>query len=118
MTTSQYDALLSRREEIMRVPWDRLRPAPARPARLGLEGLMATVGYDMEEAARIQLARGVGATPMREAPNLTALARSVSPTGFGARIFIKDEAANASGSFKDGGRAFRSTRRASADTRV
>ena len=102
MTTSQYDALLSRRDEIMRrsvgIDYDLFRRG-----RLGwdYEGLMATVGYDMEEAARIQLARGVGATPMREAPNLTALARSVSPSGFGARIFIKDEAANASGSFKD-----------------
>ena len=102
MTTSQYEAVLSRRDEIMRrsvgIDYDLLRRG-----RLGwdYEGLMATVGYDMDEAARIQLARGVGATPMREAPNLTALARSAAPSGFGARIFIKDEAANASGSFKD-----------------
>ena len=65
------------------------------------EGLMAAVGYDLEEAARIQLERGVGATPMREAPNLTALVRIAAPAGRGARIFIKDEAANPSGSFKD-----------------
>lgn len=65
------------------------------------EGLMAEVGYSAGEVARIQLERGVGATPMREARNLTALVRSVAPTGFGARIFIKDEAANPSGSFKD-----------------
>jgi threonine dehydratase len=102
VTTTQYEALLSRRDEIMRrsvgIDYDLFRRG-----RLGwdYEGLMATVGYGMEEAARIQLERGVGATPMREAPNLTALSRSVSPSGFGARIFIKDEAANASGSFKD-----------------
>ena len=65
------------------------------------EGLMAAVGYDMEAAAGIQLDRGVGATPMREAPNLTALVRTAAPAGRGARIFIKDEAANPSGSFKD-----------------
>jgi threonine dehydratase len=38
---------------------------------------------------------------MREARNLTALARSIAGTGRGARIFLKDEAANPSGSFKD-----------------
>jgi len=65
------------------------------------EGLMAAVGYDLEAAAGIQLERGVGATPMREAPNLTALVRTTAPAGHGARIFIKDEAANPSGSFKD-----------------
>jgi 2-amino-4-ketopentanoate thiolase beta subunit len=65
------------------------------------EALMAAVGYDMEEAASIQLERGVGGTPMREAPNLTALARTRAHAGYGARIFIKDEAANPSGSFKD-----------------
>ncbi len=102
MTTSPYEAMLARRDEIMRrsvgIDYDSFRRG-----RLGwdYEALMATVGYGMEEAARIQLARGVGATPMREAPNLTALARSGAPSGFGARIFVKDEAANASGSFKD-----------------
>jgi len=65
------------------------------------EGLMSSVGYGVEEAARIQLDQGVGATPMREAHNLTALVRRVAPAGLGARLFIKDEAANPSGSFKD-----------------
>lgn len=65
------------------------------------EGLMDEVGYGVDEAASIQREHGVGATPMHEATNLTALVRSVAPTGFGARIFIKDEAANPSGSFKD-----------------
>jgi cysteine synthase len=65
------------------------------------EDLMRSVGCDVADVARIQLERGVGATPMREAHNLTALVRRVAPTGRGARIFIKDEAANPSGSFKD-----------------
>ena len=37
---------------------------------------------------------------MLELKNLSLLARSLAPAGMGARIFIKDEAANASGSFK------------------
>jgi 2-amino-4-ketopentanoate thiolase beta subunit len=65
------------------------------------EGLMRAVGYEVEKAAQIQLERGVGSTAMREAPNLTELVRSVASSGCGARIFIKDEAANPSGSFKD-----------------
>jgi 2-amino-4-ketopentanoate thiolase beta subunit len=65
------------------------------------EALLAAVGYDSDEAKEIQLERGVGATPMREARNLAALVRSTAPSGRGARIFVKDEAANPSGSFKD-----------------
>jgi cysteine synthase len=65
------------------------------------EDLMGSVGCDVAEVARIQLERGVGATTMREAHNLTALVRRVAPDGRGARIIIKDEAANPSGSFKD-----------------
>jgi threonine dehydratase len=100
--TRQYEQLLSRRGEIMRrsvgIDYDGFRQGS-----LGwdYEGLMAAVGYDLEAAAGIQLDRGVGATPMREAPNLTALVRTTAPAGHGARIFIKDEAANPSGSFKD-----------------
>jgi cysteine synthase len=44
---------------------------------------------------------GVGQTPLVELKNLTELVRSISPSGKGGRIFIKDEAANPSGSFKD-----------------
>ena len=44
---------------------------------------------------------GVGQTPLVELKNLTELVRSISPHGKGGRIFIKDEAANPSGSFKD-----------------
>jgi threonine dehydratase len=65
------------------------------------EALMQQVAYDVAQIAAIQRDRGVGATPMHEARNLTALVRAVAPPGHGARIFIKDEAANPSGSFKD-----------------
>ncbi len=49
----------------------------------------------------LQQQTGVGNTPLLELPNVTELARAVSKSGRGARIFVKDEAANPSGSFKD-----------------
>jgi cysteine synthase len=49
---------------------------------------------------KIQGAVHVGNTPILELRNLTALARKCAKSGFGARIFIKDEACNPSGSFK------------------
>jgi len=64
------------------------------------EGMMEKVGYSLEEIRKIQEETGVGNTPMYELRNLTNLARSLAPDGRGARIFIKDEAANPSGSFK------------------
>ncbi len=43
----------------------------------------------------------MGNTPLLELRNLTDLVRSYAEPGFGARIFVKDEAANMAGSFKD-----------------
>jgi cysteine synthase len=43
---------------------------------------------------------GVGNTPILELKNITELARKYAPEGKGARIFLKDEASNPSGSFK------------------
>ena len=65
------------------------------------EGLMGECPYSIEEIADIQHKAKVGETQLVELTNLTALARSVAPPGNGARIFIKDEANNPSGSFKD-----------------
>ena len=64
------------------------------------EALMAKTGYTVEEVAKIQSKTAVGNTPLIELRNLTELARRYAKPGFGARIFAKDEAANASGSFK------------------
>lgn len=64
------------------------------------ERMMREAGYSMEEMQKIQLDHGVGNTPLIELRNLTALARKYAPKGKGARIVVKDEAANASGSFK------------------
>ncbi|MGB4588411.1 MAG: 2-amino-4-oxopentanoate thiolase subunit OrtB [Clostridiaceae bacterium] len=65
------------------------------------EGLMEDVGYSLEEIIKIQEDTAVGHTPLIELKNLTALSRKYAAKGYGARIFIKDEAANPSGSFKD-----------------
>jgi cysteine synthase len=63
--------------------------------------LMNDIGYSLHEAIRVQSRNGVGHTPLVELHNITRLARKVAPCGRGARIFIKDESANPSGSFKD-----------------
>lgn len=65
------------------------------------EGLMKDVGYCLEEVKEIQKDVGVGNTPLIELKNLTKLARKISSTGRAARIFVKDESCNPSGSFKD-----------------
>lgn len=63
--------------------------------------LMSDVEYTLDDIVRIQSEVGVGRTPLLEVKNLTTLARKLSPKGKGARIFIKDEQCNPSGSFKD-----------------
>lgn len=64
------------------------------------ERMMNEVGYSIDEVREIQGKFAVGNTPVIELRNLTELARKCSEPGKGARIFIKDEACNASGSFK------------------
>ena len=64
------------------------------------EKMMRETGYTLEEMQNIQYSVNVGNTPILELKNLTALARKCAPLGKGAKIFIKDEAANPSGSFK------------------
>lgn len=64
------------------------------------EGLMKATGYTLDEINKIQNRTGVGNTPLLELRNLSALSRKYAKPGYGARIFAKDEMANASGSFK------------------
>jgi len=64
------------------------------------EGMLQSTGYSLDTIRSIQRETGVGNTPIYELRNLTKLARKYAPAGKGARIFIKDEAANPSGSFK------------------
>lgn len=65
------------------------------------ERMLGDSGYDIETVRRIQGETAVGNTPLVELRNITEVLRSVSAPGKGARIFLKDEAANPSGSFKD-----------------
>lgn len=62
--------------------------------------LMDSAGYSFEDVQRIQQENMIGNTPLTELKNLTAYARKFSEEGYGARILLKDEAANLSGSFK------------------
>ena len=65
------------------------------------EALMNDTGYSLEDHLRIQQTYNVGSTPIFELHNLTALARKYAAPGKGARIFVKDEASNPAGSFKE-----------------
>jgi threonine synthase len=65
------------------------------------ERLFTDTGYNVASASVVQRRTAVGNTPLVELGNITALVRAVSPPGKGARILVKDEAANPSGSFKD-----------------
>ena len=64
------------------------------------EKMMASTGYTLEDVVEIQRGFSIGNTPLIELRNITALVRKLSRDGYGARIFVKDEAANPSGSFK------------------
>ncbi|TCO79041.1 2-amino-4-oxopentanoate thiolase subunit OrtB [Marinisporobacter balticus] len=96
-----YNGVMSRRNEIMKkaVGIDYAMFESGGIA-FDYEKMMKETGYTLDEMQKIQGATGVGNTPLLEMKNLTALARKLAPEGKGARIFIKDEAANPSGSFK------------------
>jgi threonine synthase len=93
---------MARRGEIVRrsVGIDYARYATGTLA-FDYERLLSDTGYDLEAVQAIQRRTAVGSTPLVELANLTHLVRSLSAPGKGARIFVKDEAANPSGSFKD-----------------
>ena len=65
------------------------------------DALIKSSGYELAETRRVLRQARIGDTPLLELHRLTRLVRQVSRPGKGARIFIKDEAANPSGSFKD-----------------
>jgi cysteine synthase len=62
--------------------------------------MMDDCGFSLEEVIKIQAETKVGNTPLFELKNLTNAVRKTAKPGKGARIFLKDEAANAAGSFK------------------
>lgn len=98
---NSYSAIMARKNEIIRnsvgVDYDQFEyPGIG----FDYEKMMAATGYTLPELQRVQALFSVGNTPLIELKNLTKLARKCAPKGKGARIFIKDEAANPSGSFK------------------
>lgn len=97
-----YAAVMARRGEILKsaVGLD-YAAFELSPIAFDYERLMRSPGYSLPEVQEIQRETGVGDTPLVELKNTTALIRSVSPAGKGARIFLKDERSNPSGSFKD-----------------
>ena len=102
MNPNSYQDIMAQRNQIMRlsVGIDYQKYTTGVLA-FDYEGLMADTGYDMDRIREVQRRTAVGATPLVELRNLTRLARLLAEPGKGARIFIKDEAANPSGSFKD-----------------
>jgi len=96
-----YEAVMSRKTEIMKkavgIDYDVFEKEGI---DFDYEEMMKEAGYSLEEMIKIQGETGVGNTPIYELRNLTKLARKVAPSGKGARIFLKDEASNPSGSFK------------------
>jgi len=101
MKDMSFAALMDRRNEIMKqaVGINYEEFARGRFA-FAYEEMMQKVGYTLDEIRAIQRETDVGQTPLWEMKNLTRLVRKLAPAGKGARIFIKDEAANPSGSFK------------------
>jgi cysteine synthase len=102
MTGEGYAAIMAQRDEIMRrsVGLDYGQYVTGVLA-FDYERLLADTGYDVETARAVQASTAVGNTPLVELRNVTELVRCVAKPGKGARIFVKDEAANPSGSFKD-----------------
>ncbi len=99
---SKTDAIMARRGEIMkRALGMDYAEFEESPIAFDYEGLMTAHGYSLQDIIRIQRSAGVGQTPLLELRNLTDLVRSYAEPGMGARIFVKDEAANMAGSFKD-----------------
>ena len=96
-----YQAVMSRKNEIMKqsVGIDYSEYAIG-PLAFDYERMMTEAAYDFDQIREIQCSVGVGHTPLLELHNVTKLVRMTAPAGKGARIFIKDEACNPSGSFK------------------
>ena len=98
---NSFSAVMARKNEIIRsaVGVD-YKQFESGSIAFDYEGMMASTGYTLEDVAEIQRGFAIGNTPLIELKNITALVRKLSKDGFGARIFVKDEAANPSGSFK------------------
>ncbi len=101
MMNDSYQAVMSRKAKIMKdsvgIDYDLYEKDNL---SFDYEAMMQDCGLTLTEVREIQNHNGVGNTPLKECKNITNLVRKVSKPGYGARIFIKDEALNDSGSFK------------------
>ncbi|MBC7087208.1 MAG: PLP-dependent lyase/thiolase [Tissierellales bacterium] len=99
--SNSYEEVMSRKSEIMKksVGID-YSVFESGSIAFDYERMMKETGYSLQEIEEIQKQTSVGSTPLYELKNITKLARKFSEPGKGARIFIKDEACNPSGSFK------------------
>ncbi|GKX29335.1 PLP-dependent lyase/thiolase [Vallitalea longa] len=98
---NSYEAIMSRKNEIMKkavgIDYNEFE---REGIAFDYEEMMRKTGYSLDQIIEIEKNTSIGNTPVYELKNLTKLARKLSPSGKGARIFLKDEAANPSGSFK------------------
>lgn len=101
MKSNSYNEVMARKNQIMKsaigIDYDMFESGSI---AFDYEKMMREAGYSLDEIIEIQKAQSVGNTPILELKNFTKLARKLAPKGKGARIFIKDEATNPSGSFK------------------
>jgi len=96
-----YAAVMARKNEIMKASLGiDFADFIQSPIAFDYERMMRETGYSLEEVARIQAGAKVGNTPLHELTNLTEAVRAFAGPGKGATILVKDEAANAGGSFK------------------
>ena len=99
---ASYSEVMSKKKEILLratgIDYDEFEFSPI---SFDYERLMNSCGYSLQDVQKILLETGVGQTQLVELKNLTELVRLIAPSGKGGRIFVKDEAANPSGSFKD-----------------
>ncbi len=96
-----YNAVMSRKNEIMKkalgIDYDKYKITDI---SFDYEMMMDDVKYSISEIADIQKRSKVGNTPLYYLPNITRFVRKYAGKGRGAKIYLKDETANASGSFK------------------
>jgi cysteine synthase len=99
--SNSYNAVMERRNEIMKksvgIDYEQFEQ---NGIGFNYELMMNSQGYDIEKIIKIQRENMVGNTPLVELKNITKYARKYAKKGYGARIYLKDEAANISGSFK------------------
>lgn len=101
LMNNSYQDLMTRKNEIMLksvgIDYDKYEKEGI---GFDYELMMNSQGYDLNRIIKIQNENMVGNTPLVELKNMTNYARKYAKKGYGARIFLKDEAANLSGSFK------------------